>query len=378
MKKIILITCVLFNVFPALAQKGIENEISKIFNSEIKANDLKNGFLKVYSHSKNTDIEIAEGAFKNGDTVTVNHPFYTASIGKMVTATAVGILKDNNLLTFDDKISKYLSPEILKGLHVLNNVEASNDITIAQLLQHTSGLPDYFEDNTLNGSPNIISQLFKNPSKTWSPHELVEYTKVNMEPLFVPGDSYHYTDTEYVLLGLIIEEISGLKLHDFFKKFIFTPLKMNNTYLNLRSKPIAETLNMAEVFVGDQEISSYTSLSADWAGGGIVSTASNLIVFQQALFTEGIITSETLHTMQSWIPETQAMYYGYGLRKVVLNELHPSLPALEIIGHSGSTGSFLYYCPSLDTYVSGTLNQTNALKNSIVLIANILNVILKQ
>jgi D-alanyl-D-alanine carboxypeptidase len=69
------------------------------------------------------------------------------------------------------------------------------------------------------------------------------------------------------------------------------------------------------------------------------------------------------------------MYYGFGLRKIVFNELHPSLPELEVIGHSGSTGSYLFYCSSLDTYVSGTLNQTDEVKQTILLLSNIMSLI---
>ena len=375
MKNNILFICVTLITFFASGQLEVENDIRELFNSELKKQSIYNGVLQVYSNSKSVDIQLSGGTFKNGDSITSKNPFYTASIGKTFTATAIAILKDKGELAFNDRISQYLSKNIITGLHVMNSEDRSHKITIAQLLQHTSGLPDYFEDKTIDESPNMISQLFVSPNKIWTPHECIQFTKEKMKPLFLPGEGYHYTDTEYVLLGLIVENVSGLELHEFFKQHIFKPLNMHYTYLNLKSEPLSESLQMAEVFAGEQDLSAFKSLSADWAGGGIVSTTSDLITFQEALFTDKLLTSETLKMMQQWLLETQGMYYGYGLRKIVFNEIHPSLPNIEVMGHSGSTGSFLYYCPSLDTYISGTLNQADEVRDSIVLIANILKIV---
>lgn len=375
MKNYILVICFVFHSLALFSQSEIEKDVRVLFESELKKNNVFNGVLKIYSHSKSIDIQCSGGMLKNGDSVSNKNPFYTASIGKTFTASAIGLLKDKGQLSLSDKISKYLSQDILAELHVLNGVNSSSKITIAQLLQHTSGLPDYFEDETIDGSPNIISQLFISPDIIWSPYDCIQFTKEKMKPLFLPGEGYHYTDTEYVLLGLIIENVSGLELHEFFETYIFKPLKMHHTYMNLRSKPIQETTKMADVYVSNLDISSFKSLSADWAGGGIVSTSQDLITFQDALFNGKLVDEETLQKMQNWISETKGMYYGFGLRKIVFNEIDSSLPEIQVIGHSGSTGSFLFYCPNLDTYIAGSLNQTEEVRSSVVLIANVLKVI---
>ncbi|WP_405565770.1 serine hydrolase domain-containing protein [Polaribacter sp. Asnod6-C07] len=372
MKNLVLILAILLNSVLLTAQENIEVNITNIFNKELARNQIHNAFLKVYSASKNLNIDLAKGNFVNGVSVSKKNPFYTASIGKTFTATSIAILKDKNKLSFKDKISKFLSADILSKLHILGGKDYSNEITIENLLQHTSGLPDYFEDATIDGSPNIINQLFLKPDKIWTPIECIQFTKQKMKPLFAPGKGYHYTDTEYVLLGLIIEKVSGMEFHNFIKQNIFKPLHMNHSYFNLKSESIKTTNKMADIYVGDAEISGFKSLSADWAGGGVVSTALDLIAFQKALFNNKILEPETLKSMQKWIAETQGMYYGFGLRKIVLHELSPQLPKLELIGHSGSTGSFLYYCPNLDVYLSGTLNQVEAVQNTIKLMANIL------
>ncbi|KJF42730.1 beta-lactamase [Draconibacterium sediminis] len=344
----------------------------------MKKNNIRNAFLSVYSPSRSIDWNYTGATFQSGEKVSSDNPFLTASIGKTFTATAIAQLVEQNKLKFSDPISRYLPDSIMQGLHVYNGVDYSAEITIAHLLQHTSGLPDYFEGKTIDGRANVMELLFSEPDKFWEPVETIEFAKQKMEPLFVPGNGFNYTDTEYVLLGLIIEKQSGTNLHNYFEEHFFKPLEMEHTSMHLRSTPLEQTLKLAETYAGDFEVSSIASLSADWAGGGLVSTGSDLIKFQQALFSGKIISAETLQTMQHWVPETHGMEYGFGLRKIAFRKLFPTLPDLTIIGHSGSTGSFMFYCPELDVYLAGTLNQTVEVKESVVLMVKVLSLILKN
>ncbi len=357
---------------------GAREKTEKLFQKELAKDNVHNAFLQVCSPSKEIEWNFVGGQFQNGEAVTAANPFYTASIGKTFTATAIAVLAEEGRLKFNDKIAQFLPDSIVKKLHVFERKDYSNQITIAQLLQHTSGLPDYFEGETIDNSPNVMEILFANPEKFWNPHETIRFTKERMQPLFVPGTDYHYTDTEYVLLGLIIEKLSGVSLHEFFRMHFFEPLEMENTSMLLRSEPLEKTARMAEVYVGEIEASGMKSLSADWAGGGLVSTASDLNKFQQALFSGEIISNETLTEIQNWIPETRGMEYGYGLRKISFKKLFPALPDLEVVGHSGITGSFMFYCPELDVYLAGTLNQTKDVKSSVALMVKVLSVIRKM
>lgn len=86
-----------------------------------------------------------------------------------------------------------------------------------------------------------------------------------------------------------------------------------------------------------------------------------------------MVRPATWAQMQQWTDESQGTYYGYGLRKWKLEELSSTLPQLTLIGHSGSTASFMYYCPELDTYLTGSFNQTNFKQGHIVFLAEILS-----
>tara|TARA_A100000171_G_scaffold42395_1_gene43774 strand:+ start:12066 stop:13223 length:1158 start_codon:yes stop_codon:yes gene_type:complete len=346
--------------------------IKEVFHTYTQEEGVHNAFFQIESAELEINESFVFGAFKNGNKVTSNTPFYTASIGKTFTATAIAQLVDAGKLGFNDRVVDYLG-DMISGLHVINEQDYTNELKIHHLLNHTSGLADYFEDRPKGDQPNMIQGLFVEPNRFWMPQELLTFSKENFSALFKPGSGYHYTDTEYVLLGLIIEKITGKKLHEYFEESLFKPLSLELTSMNLRSEPIQQPdFPLAEIYVGPTEISHFKSLSADWAGGAIRSTGKDLNAFLKALLNGDLIKGITLSQMQKWIPESKGTYYGYGLRKWVLNELSSELPKLTIIGHSGLTGSFMYYCPELDTYLSGTFNQTELLQNHIVFIAELL------
>jgi CubicO group peptidase (beta-lactamase class C family) len=368
----VILSLLLLISITSFGQKRIKKEVEKLLKVELENELIKSAFLHIYSHSRDINIQLAES---KENTITINHPFYTASITKMFTATSIGILKDQKKLNFQDRIAQYLPDTLIKHLHVLNDKEYSRDITIAQLLQHTSGLPDYFTDDTIDGNSNVIDQLLVNRNKVWLPKEIIEFTKDKMKPHFNPGQGYHYTDTEYVLLALIIEKVSGLSYNTFLKKHIFQPLGMDGSYINLKSKPLKNQLPMAEFYVGEIGLSSIKSLSSDWGGGGLVSTTKDLIRFLKAFNEDVIVEQATRLEMEHWTNETLGMEYGFGIRKVSFNNIYNTDSNLQLIGHTGSTASFLWYCPELDTYIAGTLNQLEVSKSTLRLVFDVLKII---
>jgi D-alanyl-D-alanine carboxypeptidase len=150
---------------------------------------------------------------------------------------------------------------------------------------------------------------------------------------------------------------------------------MTHTSMHLRSEPIESTSTMAEIYVDDIDISGYTSLSLDWAGGGLLTTNQDLLKFHQALMSGKLISNNSLQKMQDFTKESQGMYYGFGLRKIELKELFFALPDVSLIGHSGSTGSFMYYCPEWSLYLIGTFNQTKYLKKHVRFLTKVMTVL---
>lgn len=373
MQKIILTVLVIcFGLSVVQAQKKSKRKISKEFHKILQKDDVHNGFLQIKSADGTLDWKFVEGNFQDGTEVSEANPFHSTSVGKMFTATTIMKLEEENKLKLEDAISKHLSSDIVNGLHIYKGKDYSQKITITQLLQHTSGLPDYITDMPKDGSPNMMTLVFQNPDKFWEVEEFLTFSKEKLTAHFIPGESYYYTDTEYILLGLIIEKIYKKELHEVFLEQFFEPLEMTNTAMFKRSEAITGNAKMTEFYVDETDISNYESLSIDWAGGGLVTTTEDLLKFHQALFTEKIITKKSLEKMQNWHPESKGTYYGFGLRKYDFKELSRLMPKLTIIGHSGLNSSFSFYCPELEIYIAGTFNQTNQMETAIKFLAKTL------
>lgn len=378
MKKIIYTAFLLLFIFNGVnAQNKIQRKIYKNFAKMLKKDDVQNGFLQIRSADGALDWKFIEGTFQDGSKVSEANPFHSTSVGKMFTATLIMKLAEEAKLNLSDSLSEHLPSEIISGLHIYDGKDNSQKITVAQLLQHTSGLPDYIEDMPEDGSPNMMSLALQNPDKFWKVEELLAFSKEKLEAHFLPGEAYHYTDTEYLLLGLIIEEKYQKELHQVFLEEFFEPLEMKSTSMFKRSKPVEKTARMAELYVNKTEISQYNSVSIDWAGGGLVTTTEDLLKFHQALFSGKIISESSLKKMQNWKKESKGIYYGLGLRKFDLDEFFMLLPKITIVGHSGLSSAFSFYCPELKIYMTGTFNQTNQMKNAIKFIIKNLIIIKK-
>ncbi len=155
-----------------------------------------------------------------------------ASLGKLFTSTIVGLLHDRDKLTFDDPIADYLDPALIDGLHVYRGTDYSRDIQIRHLLNQTSGLPDNF-------SP-LLNDVIEDRTFEISPRQAVEWTKEHGKPHRSPGKRLTYTDTNYHLLGLIIENITSRPFYQVLRERIFEPLDMKHSWMLHHSDPIEE------------------------------------------------------------------------------------------------------------------------------------------
>lgn len=200
----------------------------------------------------------------------------------------------------------------------------------------------------------------KYPDKFWTPEETIEYTKANLPPLFPPGQGFYYSDTNYQLLGLILENVTGKPLNETYREMLFNPLGMNHTYMEFYDspRPAVPGHGLSHVYYGDQDYTDWTSVSADWAGGGIATTASDLSRFLRLFFEDKIFGKRSIkEEMMNWIPVgSPGCYYGYGIERIVLDEI--GLNGFgEIWGHTGFPNSFMFYWPERNVTITGTLNQ---------------------
>ncbi len=346
----------LFNLVTAQSQQQKE-QLQELLENKIKLDSsIHTVFLKVSIPTKKISWE--------GYTARTNHvqadekrrpTFRLASITKMLTAVVVLQLTEEGRLRLDDSIERFFDSSLVARIHNYLNQSFGKQITIRRLLRHTTGLPDYIMND-----PAFLPALFKQPDRQWTPLQLVDNfleQGLNNRCFFIPSDStFAYSDTNYLLLGLILEKIEQQTLANILRKRIFVPLDLNSAWLEFyESAPVAEH---TYPFIGKLEMNKINT-SFDWSGGGVSMTNEHLHVFLRALLEGKLFTKRsTLTHMQDWIatnqPGTVYSNYGLGIARVKF----PELP--EIIGHTGFYKSFAGYLPDLDLYITGTFNQSEA------------------
>lgn len=288
--------------------------------------------------------------------------FRTASIGKTTCATLAMLLVEAGQFALEDSIFRYLPPSIMDGLHVLSLRDYSRDITIRHLLSHRSGLADYIQDGDENGNgmPDFLELLIAEPDRIWTPEETIEYTKENLPPLFAPGNGFHYSDANYQLLGLVCESVTGRALNELYREKLFDPLGMDHTYMEFHDtpRPSLPGRGLSHVFYENLDYTAWQSASADWAGGGLVSTTEDLSRFLRAFADDSIFADPRSRAeMLDW--QTMGMtglFYGLGVMQIRFADM--GAPELgEIYGHEGFPQSFMFYWPDEEVTIVGTLNQ---------------------
>ncbi len=352
-------------------RQKIFDKFEKIVMSDKRIGD---ALLLIYSDSLNIHWKTAVSKDETSK-VDKDHPYHFASVGKTITSVMISVLYEKGLIDFEDRISDYLDADILEGLHVYKGTDYSGDILIRQLLNHTSGIADYFFDKSKSGI-RLADLMYKEPDRFWTPVETINWAKQNLKPRFAPGKGFHYSDTNYQLLGLIIEKITGKPLHNVLHGYIFESLEMNSTCQYLYSEPKEATpTQIVDIYYKDLNLSKAKSISMDWAGGGIVSTSEDMLKFIKALANNEIVKKETFDKMKDWAHFGPGIRYGYG----IMNFRMVFMPGkYEIWGNSGSIGAFMYYNPSMDVYMIGSFHKWNCQRLPITFILKTLRRINKS
>ncbi|HUJ88401.1 MAG TPA: serine hydrolase domain-containing protein [Burkholderiales bacterium] len=336
--------------------------------------DLRRGLQDIVSNLVRTDPNIRNCvlAVSKGDgpmiwagaadtAIAPDTPIYIASVTKLYVATAIMLLYEKGLISLEDPMAKYLPQDLIRGINVYGGKDYSSEITIAQLLSHRSGIADYYSEKAKDGK-TLAELLREQPDRKWSVEQTIARARDEMKPDSPPGTKTSYSDTNYQLLGKVIEAVSGKPLHVVFEDFFFRPLGLDHTWLvGHPGRNLAATVPPANVYHGKTNITRSRANSAYWADGGIVSTASDMIAFLKALNQGRIIRRDTLQRMHQWHRWQFPIRYGYGTMYFELPQPVRALARFPPLwGNSGSTGSFLYYAADLDLYLAGTIDQTES------------------
>ncbi|MDJ0757083.1 MAG: serine hydrolase domain-containing protein [Ardenticatenaceae bacterium] len=295
-----------------------------------------------------------------GDPLLPDDQFIISSMTKMMTGVTVMQLVENGDLTLDDPISLYLPAEMVTQLLVLDDNSYGAVITVRQLLNHTSGLGDFSngEDTDGNGLSDFKDLVLNEPDIVWNETMVLEWAIANAPPVGQPGEIFNYSDTNYQLLGMIIESASGLALHDAYRQFIFEPLGMDHTYFEFREAPDLDARDVSHAYYQGTLWNEMDSHSYEWGSGGLVSTAGDMNMFLR-VWVDGDLFEDpaSKEAMMEWIDSSDAgAYYGLGFYRFVLDEW--DIPGLgEMVGHGGLFNSQAFYWPEQNVIIVGTLNS---------------------
>jgi CubicO group peptidase (beta-lactamase class C family) len=242
--------------------------------------------------------------------------FRLGSITKQFTATLIMQLVEQGKLKLDGKLSEYL-PDYRK--------DVGDKVTIHHLLTHTSGIPSY------TGLPNFFAEVSRDP---YTPVEFVKkYASGDLE--FEPGAKFRYNNSGYFLLGAIIEKVHGKPYEQVLKEQVFDPLGMKNSGYDHHDAILAKRASGYEKTPNGYRNAPYLDMSLPYAAGSLYSTVEDLLLWDQALYTDKLISAKSKELM--FKPFLDNYAYGWTITKVTLAQ---SKEQLNSIAHSGGINGF--------------------------------------
>jgi len=310
----------------------------------------------------NTSVALVSGYNdkQKNELLTTSDRMLQGSVGKTyVSAVALQLIQKGKI-NLDEKVSAYLGQ-----YEWYNRIPNAATITVRMLMNHTSGVMRYeFKEQ-------FLKDLTADPGKTWNPEELISYVLDEKAP-FSAGDGWDYSDTNYILLGMIIEKISGEKYYDLLKRDILQPLQLLNTFPsdNRNLKGLAQGYaGEANEFGGKNKVIGDDGLfiinpQFEWTGGGIYSTTEDLAKWGKLLYEGKIIDTALLFS--SAVPAKLGKDTKYGLGVII----RPTSLGIAY-GHSGFFPGYmteLLYFPANRMCVAIQCNSSDYKKLKISLL----------
>ena len=223
--------------------------------------------------------------------------FRVGSITKTFVATVALQLVGERKLALEDSVERWLPGVVPNGKR----------ITVRHLLNHTSGLFDY------GGDAKFLADAFRHPLKVWTPRQIVAIATAH-KPRFAPGAGWSYSDTNYYVVGLILEAATGHTLASELRHRIFVPLRLRATSLD--SAPRIAGRYAHGYFLRPLEDVTVGSPSVQWAAGALVSNADDVAHFFRALLGGRLLRPDQLRAMETMTTPVPGFSYGLGLQKL--------------------------------------------------------------
>lgn len=339
MKKILTIVIFVFSFFglkaqsfnPLLAsmlQDTLDTYVSQITN-------IKGMSASVYIPGQGIWTGVSGNSYA-GQPIISDMRFGIASNSKLFTSVIMLKLAANNIISLEDSLNDWIT---------ISNPNINPNITIRQLLNHSSGISD-----PIFVSP-WMDTINANPTRIFTPNEVLGWVG---PPLFPNGTSYGYSNINYILAGLIAQSATGYSISSLIRDSILTPLNMDSTFYDVEEVANGSLAHRWWNLIDYNDTSRVGLNSAGGCAGSIFSTSSELVQWYNALFSEQLINQSSMNELTTFIATSNPNYqYGLGLSREVTQ-------GFSYWGHGGTTWGYkskMIYDTCLHVSVAGLSNS---------------------
>ncbi|WP_434040979.1 MULTISPECIES: serine hydrolase domain-containing protein [Sorangium] len=281
--------------------------------------------------------DFASGESAPGDPMRADHVLRVGSVTKTYVAAAVLQLAHEGALDLDDPLSTWIA-----------TFPGADGITLRQLLNHSSGIFNYTEDE------DLVPAVIADPGRVWSPEEIVAIAAEH-DPYFAPGEGWHYSSTNYILLGMIIEAATGEGVAEVIRDRLLDPSALSSTSFD-GEEPIAGELARGYTAEG-VDITSVLHPSFPWSAGAMVASAGDVARWAVALYDGAALDPASRAEMLADPVPSGVEGQGFGLGTLVIGREVLGVPAL---GHDGGIPGFatiMLYYPEQQAAVAAIVNK---------------------
>ncbi len=274
------------------------------------------------------------------------HIQYLQSISKTYLAVNILQLFEEGKINLDETISHYLPPSLT------DKISNSEKITVRMLLNHTSGIREY------NYDPTYVTRLLQNPKRIFQPEQYLDYIS-GKDPDFEMGSRYSYRNSNYLILALMAEHITG-NHKVYMEDRIFKALDLKNTFYRIeQGNTYGNRLvnsywdRFSDGILENVSVLQNSNVVSMIGDDGIITTPEEAVKFLKGLMDGKLVSKNTLKMMEKWVTNKEGKpVYGLGLNT---SEFH----GVQGIGHSGGglgSGCQLYYFPEKNIYLFLAIN----------------------
>lgn len=330
----------------AAAAGGLDSQLQEVVDTFLAENPVAPGVVvHALCPPLQLDRSFAAGTAARNDPapLTGRHTFRIASNTKTYVAAAVLRLVEQGQLGLDDPLAGHLTGE--QNALLMSDGYDTGIITLAMVLSHTAGFGDHTSD------PRFEATIFAEPGHRWTSAEQIRRLVEWRDPVGAPGERFVYSDSGYVILGTIIERLTGLALGPAVRGLTgWQRLGLDATYWEVMEEAPPAAGPRARQYLGETDVTDLVPTFDLFGGGGIVTDARELALFPRRLLKGEVFAQES----------TLAAMTGRGTTAYRLGLMVFDFGGRVTFGHQGFWNTFAFHVPSLDLTIGGCILNHDA------------------